>query len=309
MFALREGGHRVTRHDRAGAPRRAVGPMARGTAPSAKGPRVAAAAAALVLWALASGWSLGLAASAHTEGAALAIATGAVVLIAAFVSGIAGFAFSAVAGVAFAYLGVDPVHAVQTMVACSIATQFYGVLSIRAAISWRVVGPMLAGGAATVPLGVWLLLHVDPTRYAVSLGAFLGIYGGYLLVRRDRIVIRGSAWHDAAAGALGGVAGGLAGLPGSFVTVWCSMRGWDKLRQRAVYQPYILVMQIVTMAWLRVQTPVHGAIADDLLFVPFALIGAVGGLALYRRMTNRQFQVAVSVALVVSGVGLAARAL
>jgi hypothetical protein len=41
--------------------------------------------------------------------------------------------------------------------------------------------------------------------------------------------------------------------------------------------------------------------------VPFALIGAVGGLALYRRMTNRQFQVAVSAALVVSGVGLAAR--
>ena len=32
--------------------------------------------------------------------------------------------------------------------------------------------------------------------------------------------------------------------PGSFVTIWCSMRGWDKLRQRATYQPFILAMQV-----------------------------------------------------------------
>lgn len=236
-------------------------------------------------------------------------AVAAVVLLAALVSSIAGFAFAALAGSALAYLRFDPVQAVMTMALCSIAIQAYAVWQLRASIRWRALAPMLAAGAMTTPLGVALLIHIDAKAYAAVLGAIVTGYGAYVLLRRQTYLIRGAAWHDVLAGAVGGVMGGLSGAPGLAVTIWCSMRGWDKLRQRAVYQPYILVMQIVTMAWLRVQTPVHGAIADDLLFVPFALIGAVGGLALYRRMTNRQFQVAVSVALVVSGVGLAARAL
>ena len=111
------------------------------------------------------------------------------------------------------------------------------------------------------------------------------------------------------AGALGGLAGGLAGFPGSFVTIWCSMRGWDKLRQRATYQPYILVMQIVTIACLWWQAPARASVAQDFAFVPFALLGAIGGLAVFQRLTNRQFHGAVSILLVVSGVGLLARGL
>lgn len=87
------------------------------------------------------------------------------------------------------------------------------------------------------------------------------------------------------------------------------MRGWDKLRQRAVYQPYILAMQIVTISCLRWQSPIHDSIAQDLAFVPFALLGAVGGLAVFQRLSQKQFQLAVSLLLAVSGVGLLARVL
>jgi len=37
--------------------------------------------------------------------------------------------------------------------------------------------------------------------------------------------------------------------------------------------------------------------------------GGIAGLALYQRMTNRQFQAAVSVLLMVSGLGLLSRSL
>jgi hypothetical protein len=47
----------------------------------------------------------------------------------------------------------------------------------------------------------------------------------------------------------------------------------------------------------------------DLRFVPFAVLGGIAGLALYQRMTNRQFQAAVSVLLMVSGLGLLSRSL
>jgi uncharacterized membrane protein YfcA len=154
-----------------------------------------------------------------------------------------------------------------------------------------------------------MLLHVDATIYGIGLGVFLSAYGAYAVLRPDDLVVRGRTWCDVVAGALGGIAGGLAGLSGSFVTIWCSMRGWDKLRQRAVYQPFILAMQLVTIACLRLAAPGAKLAAHDVRFVPFAVLGAVAGFALYRRMSNRQFQAATSMLLIVSGLGLLGRSL
>jgi hypothetical protein len=268
-----------------------------------------AAIAALIGWMLFGSWSIADAiVEAHGNGW-LAAATALAILASAFVSSIAGFAFCAIAGSALAYLKVEPVRAVQMMVLCSIATQCYAVWTIRESIRWRSLLPLIVAGATTVPLGVWLLLHVDAVTYAAGLGAFLTTYGCYIALRREARVVAGSAWRDAAAGALGGLAGGLAGVPGSFVTIWCSMRGWDKLQQRAIYQPYILAMQLVTIACLRWQASKQVGFDHDLIFVPFALLGAMAGLAVFRLMSNRQFQVAVSVLLVVSGLGLLGRVL
>jgi len=264
---------------------------------------------ALALWTIMSSGTLASGIAQRHDGAWIAIAMAAVLLLAALVSSIAGFAFSAIAGCALAYVGVEPVHAVQTVVVCSIATQSYAVWKLRESIGWRSLWPMLFAGAATIPFGVWLLVHVDASVYAAGLGAFLTIYACYLVLRRKEHVLRGNAWRDALAGALGGIAGGLGGFPGAFVTIWCSMRGWDKLRQRAVFQPYILAMQIVTIACLRWQSPIQDSIAQDLAFVPFALVGAVGGLAVFQRLSQKQFQLAVSLLLAVSGVGLLARVL
>ena len=53
-----------------------------------------------------------------------------------------------------------------------------------------------------------------------------------------------------AVGSLGGITGPLAALPGAFVAIWCGMRGWDKVVQRSVYQPFILIMQLLTLGAL-----------------------------------------------------------
>ena len=272
-------------------------------------PLVRVALTGLVAWMLVGGADIAGSVVDGREGGWLAAATAAAIVLSALVSSIAGFAFCALAGSALAYLKVEPVRAVQMMVLCSIATQLYAVWTIRASIRWRSLWPMIAAGAVTVPLGVWLLLHADALLYAAGLGVFLTAYGCYVALRRDSYVVRGTPWRDAAAGALGGLAGGLAGVPGSFVTVWCSMRGWDKMRQRAAYQPYILAMQVVTIVCLRWQAPQHPSLGHDLSLVPFALLGAIGGMAVFRRLSNRQFQVAISILLIVSGMGLLARTL
>jgi len=60
------------------------------------------------------------------------------------------------------------------------------------------------------------------------------------------------------------------------VTIWCSMRGWDKLRQRATYQPYILAMQLLTIACLQWQAPAQAVVKQDFALVPFALLEPSG---------------------------------
>jgi len=245
----------------------------------------------------------------HRPGARLAAAAAIVILLSALVASVAGFAFCALAGSALAWLEIDPVDAVQTMVICSIATQSYAVWTIRAAIDWRAVLPMIVAGSMTVPIGVWLLVHSNPAIYGTGLGLFLTAYGAlYVVQRRAQRPIEGRRWHDVVAGALGGLTGGLSGIPGAFVTIWCAMRGWDKLRQRAFYQPYILAMQVLTGGALLL-SHASGPSGRELQYVPFALLGAIGGMAVFHRLTNRQFQMAVSALLVVSGLGLLSRAI
>jgi uncharacterized protein len=262
---------------------------------------------AVSIWAMLAFGGIASAIAESRQDAWVTIGTAAVVLVSALLSSIVGFAFSAIAGSALAYIKLDPVSAVRTIVFCSCAIQLYAVWKLRASIRLTPLWPLLLSGALTVPVGVWLLLRIDASVYAAGLGLFLVGYGGYVLMRRKAAVVTSGRWSAAIAGALGGLSGGLAGLPGVSVTIWCSRRGWDKHQQRAVYQPYILAMQLLAIVCLRWQTPASALVVQDLAFVPFALFGAIGGLALYQRLNNAQFHVATSALLLVSGAGLLAR--
>ena len=264
---------------------------------------------ALSVWAIAEFGDIAHAIAESRHGAWITTVTAAVVLLAALLSSTVGFAFSAIAGSALAYFNLDPVSAVRTIVLCSCAIQFYSVWKLRASIRWRPLWPLLLSGALTIPIGVWLLARLDPSFYVAGLGLFLIGYGSIVLLRRETHVVRGGNWTGILAAAFGGLAGGLAGLPGASVTIWCSMRGWDKQQQRAVYQPYILVMQLLTIVCLHWLAPSHALPTRDLAFVPFALFGAIGGFALYQRMNNKQFHVATSALLLFSGIGLLVRTL
>lgn len=245
----------------------------------------------------------------HSDDGARSLVVAGIIAVSALVASIVGFAFCALAGSALAYQGVDPVEAVRTMILCSTGIQLYAVWRIRRAIRWSTLWPMLAAGALMVPIGVWLLLHVDAGSYGIGLGAFLSAYGLFAVFRRDDLIVRGSPWRDAGAGALGGLAGGLAGLSGSFVAIWCSMRGWGKDAQRAVYQPFILIMQVWTLVCLRWLAAGHTPALEGLRFVPFALLAGIAGFAIYERLTHAQFRAVVSALLIFSGFGLLARAL
>jgi uncharacterized membrane protein YfcA len=230
------------------------------------------------------------------------------VLLAATVSSIAGFAFSALCGALLFHLIDSPVYAVNVMIVCSIAIQLLSVAALRRSIDWRSLPIFLTGGVLGVPVGVYLLLHLQTGAYRNVIGALLIAYGGYLLLRWPVRALQMGPLSDACAGFLGGVTGGLAGFPGASVTIWCGLKGWDKARQRGVYQPFILGMQPVTLAAIYLMRPSSPAATpldwNTLAFVPAALLGAWFGLRIFKRLSDRQFELVVNTLLILSGIGL-----
>jgi uncharacterized protein len=250
---------------------------------------------------------LAVMAASAAAGAAAAwsdIETAAVILVAATISSVAGFAFAALAGIGLAFVTQEPVRVVHTIVLCSIATQLYAVWQLRAQIRLRAMAPMFIGGALTVPFGAWLLLRVHASGYRVGLGVFLIAYGAFSIISSAKCNVRATASRDAVAAALAGFVGGLTAFPGALMTIWCSFRDTDKTRQRAIYQPFILAMQIVSAISLNLLGPAQIGGQRDLQFVAFAIAGAAIGFGWFRRLSAVQFRVALNVLLIVSGAGL-----
>lgn len=227
------------------------------------------------------------------------------ILLAAALGSIAGFAFSAVCGAMLFHLSADTVLIVQIMIVCSVVNQTAMVWSLKRAIRWRELSVFLTGGAVGLPVGVTVLLKLDHHVYTHVLGVFLVLYGCYMLARRPLVIRRQMAVFDALAGFLGGVTGGAAAFPSAFVTIWCGFKGWNKERQRAMFQPFILIMQVAALAIISVLRHSAGKAGFDpaiLLCIPGSLLGTTIGMTVFKRLSDNQFARAVNLLLIVSGV-------
>ena len=147
------------------------------------------------------------------------------VLLAATLSSVAGFAFSAVCGAMLMHIMSDPVQVVVIMMVCSIAIQSLSVAMLWRDIDWKTLLRFLTGGVVGLPLGIWLLLHLGNVWFKEAIGGLLMAYAAYGLLMRPLTVRSDSRPVDACVGFLGGITGGLAGFPGAAVTIWCAMKG------------------------------------------------------------------------------------
>ena len=229
----------------------------------------------------------------------------AAIFVAALTSSIAGFAFSAICGAMLFHLLDDPLRVVEIMMICSIGGQALMVWSLRQHIRWRDLLAFLAGAGAGLPLGVYIVLHAKPAVYIHIVGGLLVLYAVLMIFRRPVVLRRQSALLDALAGFLGGITGGAAAFPGAFVTIWCSFKGWSKERQRGVYQPFILIVQLIAIAIMvafgRASADHHKFDFSGIFYLPAMLLGSSLGLACFKWLSDRQFALAVNVLLMVSG--------
>lgn len=221
----------------------------------------------------------------------------------AFVSGLAGFAFSAVAGGILLHV-LQPIEAVPLMMSCSVGVQATSLWAMRSRIQWRQSVILVVGGLLGVPIALWLLHSADTHTFREGFGLLVAIYAGYMLFRPGMRTIA-DARHSlrALVGFGGGLIGGLTAMPGALPTIWCDLHGMPKDEQRALVQPFIAAMQIFALGLMLMQRDLSSRVfVDFVLSIPALLAGTGLGLLAFRHVNDVVFRRVILTVLLVSGI-------
>jgi uncharacterized membrane protein YfcA len=221
------------------------------------------------------------------------------------VQGLSGFAFGLIA-MAFWAWAVPPQLAGPMVVFGSLLGQLLALPTIRPTLGLGLAVPFILGGVIGVPLGALLLPYVDQHTFKTSIGVLLTLWSlGMLLARELPRISRGGRLADGVAGLIGGAMGGLAGLSGPAPILWCTLRGWDRDIQRAVFQSFNLCMAALTMTiYLGFGLIGREALHVFALIAPALLIPTLLGARLYRNFSVYAFRQLVLVLLLLSGIML-----
>lgn len=227
-----------------------------------------------------------------------------------FINGLAGFGTSLFA-LGWWLQVMPPLQAVAVVLAMSVASGLQGVVLVRRAIEWPRLARFLLPALLGIPIGLQILHRIDAGVLKIIVAAFLLLYGGFFAFRRELpSLVRATPLMDSAVGFLGGILGAVAGLSGALPTMWLSMRDWTKEKSRAVLQPY----NVIVLASSALLLALSGGYTRETLTtiaiaLPATMLSAQLGLALFKRLTDRQFRRLLIVMMLLSGLVLLIREL
>jgi uncharacterized protein len=226
---------------------------------------------------------------------------------AAFVTGLAGFAFGMVAAGIWLH-ALTPPQASTLIVAYALLIQGYAVWKLRHSLNLRRLAPFVVGSAFGIPAGIAALRRISPMHLRSGVGVLLIVFSLYNLARPKLPEMKaGGRGADATVGFLNGVLGGATGLGGILPTIWSGLRGWPRDEQRAVFQPTAVATFLMTIAAFGgVGIITLDTVRLFMIGLPPLLAGSWLGWMLYGKLDEGAFRKVVLVLLLVSGVTLVA---
>lgn len=221
-------------------------------------------------------------------------------------TGLAGFAMGLVVSGVWLHV-LTPMQTTTLIVAYGLFVQAHGVWTFRRAVILRRVVPLIAGSALGVPLGIVLLSHLDPVNVRRAAGVLLVAYSIYGMMQPKLAPLPASRPADSAIGFVNGILGGMTGLAGPIVVIWCQLTGVPRHAQRAIFQPVILAVFVMTAIGLGVERAITRDVV--ILFVLGLVPVAAGiwlGVHLYGRLGEAGFRRVILWLLLLSGLVLLA---
>lgn len=219
-------------------------------------------------------------------------------------SGLSGFAMGLVVSGVWLHI-LTPEQNALLIVLCGLVTQGSGIWRVRQSIDARTVAPFIVGSALGIPAGTALLTSIDQNALRLGIGLMLVMFGLYSLFRPELEPVRGGPLREGAVGIVNGLIGGLTGLGGIAVTLWCQLRGRPKDTQRAIFQPVMFSTFLMSAVWFGIA----GAYTAETLTLyalalPALMAGIWAGIRLYGKLNDAAFRKIVLSLLLLAGLSL-----
>jgi len=230
---------------------------------------------------------------------------GAIILFAAFVQGVIGFAFGMVLMSVLPHFLPVPA-AVATTAACGLFVSGLIFWRYRRHVVWREVVPQLAGAAVGLPLGVLALKHLDADPCVRILGSSLVLYVLWSVWPRrgglDEATPVSRAWA-VPAGLLAGALGGAFATGGPPVIAYAGARRLAPAAFKAVLQAFFFTATAAHVGLLAGNGILTGGLLLDVLpFLPLIPVGVWLGGHASDRVNAHLFRRLVLVALLALGI-------
>ncbi|MGI9434080.1 MAG: sulfite exporter TauE/SafE family protein [Geminicoccaceae bacterium] len=225
-----------------------------------------------------------------------------------FVNGLAGFGTSLFA-LGWWLQVLPPLQAVALSFVMSVLGSIPGIVLVWRYITWRRLARFLIPALLGIPVGLAVLHRIDAASLTIALAAFLLLYGGFFSFRRGLpTIVRPTPIIDLMVGFLGGVCGAIAGLSGVLPTIWCSLRAWPKAEQRAVLQPYnVIILSLSALSLALDGNYDRNVLLTIVAALPATLISALIGIQVFKRLNDAQFRRLLIILMLVSGLSLLIR--
>ena len=223
-----------------------------------------------------------------------------------FVRGVAGFGSGLIAIPLLALMLPLPVVVPLVVFLDYVASASHG-LKDRAQIQWRQIWPLLPFSAIGVLCGLYLFKTIDPVMLAHALGVFILFYALYTLLVKDSGGSASTFWAIPA-GSLGGLIGTLFGTGGPFYVAYLKHRGLPKTQFRATFATIFLMDGAGRLTGYMASGYFdRDWLALAAVSLPMMALGLYMGGHIHTNISQRAFQIAVSLLLVVSGISLLLR--
>lgn len=227
--------------------------------------------------------------------------------------GVIGFAYGVIISV-FIHHALAAPDVVFIVVGGAMVLNFGTLPRFWRELRWRAALPYMVGAAFGLPVGLFLLQHLDARTIRSFVAVLVIAYGLFALRQQTRQPFRFKGAHghavDGSIGFTGGVIGGISGLGPLVPGVWFGLRGMNKIEQRSIAQPFGIFVQGAMLLWMIGSGTVTRQGVEGLaIATPVMLAAAWLGLRGFDRLSTALFQRSVVMLAIVGAVVLLVRQL
>ena len=221
------------------------------------------------------------------------------------VNGLAGFGTGLFA-LGWWLVVLPPKSAVALVVVLSLVSGVQGVFAVRHALNWPRVARFVIPALVGLPFGFAMLAHLNAGMLKLLVGVMLAMFGGFFIAKPSfKRLQKDHKLADSAVGFIGGVLGALAGLSGVLPTIWSTLHNWHKSEQRAVLQPFnVLILSVVLLGFGWRGLLDHAVWLAVAIALPSSIIGVQFGIFIFQRLSESQFRQILIWLILTSGIVL-----